>query len=300
MPWFGKKKEINKMSQFNEYSPLKQVAIRHSKDAFVNQEKLSAEWEALRFHSMPLIDQSNNEFDLFRQVLSDSGAEIIELPPDNSLTIDSIYPRDNVLVSPKGLILCNMGRATRTPEAKVNMSVYSSLGYEVAGEIVAPGTLEGGDFIWLDENHAAIGLGPRTNREGIRQLEIILGDSVDLQVVALPEPDHPDDVLHLMSIISPIDQDLALIYRPFMPNSFISWLDRLGVQFIEVPEDEYLPMGCNVLSIAPRQVIMLENLPGVKKRLEAAGCSVRTYSGIEISRKGEGGPTCLTRPLIRH
>ena len=287
------------MSQFNEYSSIKQVAVRHSKDAFVSQEKLSAEWSLLRFHSMPLIDQSNYEFDLFRQILSDSGAEIIDLPPADSLTIDSIYPRDNILVSPKGLILCNMGRATRTPEAAVNMSVYKSLGYKIAGEIISPGTLEGGDFIWLDKSHAAVGLGPRTNSEGIRQLKIILGDSVHLEVVALPEPDHPDDVLHLMSIISPIDQDLALIYRPFMPASFISWLDELGVQFIEVPEDEYLPMGCNVLALGPRQVIMLENLPGVKGRLEAAGCSVRTYSGIEISRKGEGGPTCLTRPLIR-
>ena len=223
------------MSQFNEYSSIKQVAVRHSKDAFVSQEKLSAEWSPLRFHSMPLIDQSNDEFDLFRQILCDSGAEIIDLPPADSLTIDSIYPRDNILVSPKGLILCNMGRATRTPEAEVNMSVYKSLGYTVAGEIISPGTLEGGDFIWLDKNHAAVGLGPRTNSEGIRQLKTILGDSVHLEVVALPEPDHPDDVLHLMSIISPIDQDLALIYRPFMPASFISWLDELGVQFIEVP-----------------------------------------------------------------
>ena len=173
------------MSQFNEYSSIKQVAVRHSKDAFVSQEKLSAEWSPLRFHSMPLIDQSNDEFDLFRQILSDSGAEIIDLPPADSLTIDSIYPRDNILVSPKGLILCNMGRATRTPEAAVNMSVYKSLGFKIAGEIVSPGTLEGGDFIWLDKSHAAVGLGPRTNSEGIRQLKIILGDSVHLEVVAL-------------------------------------------------------------------------------------------------------------------
>jgi len=115
----------------------------------------------------------------------------------------------------------------------------------------------------------------------------------------LPDPEHPDDVLHLMSIISPLDQDLALIYRSFMPKEFLAWLKARGVGFVDVPEEEYLPMGCNVLAIAPRSVVMLENLPGVKTGLERAGCSVLTYQGLEVSRKGEGGPTCLTRPLIR-
>ena len=117
-----------------------------------------------------------------------------------------------------------------------------------------------------------MGLGPRTNQEGIRQLQAILGVQVDLHVVDLPEPEHPDDVLHLMSIISPLDKDLALIYRAFMPESFILWLQNLGIDFVDVPEDEYLPMGCNVLAVGPRQVVMLENLPGVKSGLEAAGC----------------------------
>jgi N-dimethylarginine dimethylaminohydrolase len=287
------------MNQYNEYSALLQVAVRHSRDAFVNRMKLSQEWMPLRFHSMPDIDKSNDEFDQFRQILEASGAEIVDLPASDRLTIDSIYPRDNILVSPKGLILCNMGRSTRTSEAEVNVSVFKALGHSVAGKIVAPGTLEGGDFIWLDQNHAAVGLGPRTNKEGIRQLKAILGESVDLQVVQLPDPGHPDDVLHLMSIISPVDQDLALIYRPFMPDEFVQWLENLSIELVEVPEDEYLPMGCNVLALGPRKVIMLENLPGVKGRLEASGCSVITYSGIEISRKGEGGPTCLTRPLVR-
>jgi N-dimethylarginine dimethylaminohydrolase len=144
-----------------------------------------------------------------------------------------------------------------------------------------------------------VGLGPRTNADGIRQLKDILGPDIELHIVPLPEPNHPDDVLHLMSIISPLDQDLALIYRPFMPRSFIAWLEQLGIQFVEVPDDEYEIMGCNVLAIAPRQAIMLENLPGVKTGLENAGVNVATYKGIEISRKGEGGPTCLTRPLER-
>jgi N-dimethylarginine dimethylaminohydrolase len=248
---------------------------------------------------MPDIEEAHREFGRFRQIFVDCGAEIIDLPTADDLTIDSIYPRDSILICPRGLIICNMGRATRTPEARINASYYESYGHEVVGEIVAPGTLEGGDFIWIDKHHAAVGLGPRTNREGIRQLQAILGDEVELHVVELPDPEHPDDVLHLMSIISPLDKNLALIYRAFMPHRFIQWLEQLGLAFVEVPEEEYLPMGCNVLAVGPRQVVMLENLPGVKSGLEAAGCSVTTYKGLEISRKGEGGPTCLTRPLVR-
>ncbi|MBT5387305.1 MAG: amidinotransferase [Porticoccaceae bacterium] len=287
------------MAKFNEYSTLAQVAIRSAANAFVSESKLAAEWQPLRFHAQPNLSEAIDEYRTFRALLSNSGTEIIDLPAGAELTIDAIYTRDSILVSPKGLILCNMGRASRTPEAKANAEAYRELGHNIAGQIQAPGTLEGGDFIWLDDQHAAVGLGPRTNSEGIRQLQEILGPEVELHVVELPQPDHPDDVLHLMSIISPIDCDLALIYRPFMPDSFISWLEGLGVGFVDVPEEEYLPMGCNVLAIAPRNALMLENLPGVKAGLEAAGCRVNTYKGLEISRKGEGGPTCLTRPLRR-
>jgi N-dimethylarginine dimethylaminohydrolase len=181
-----------------------------------------------------------------------------------------------------------------------NFNTLSTKGYKIAGQIKPPGTLEGGDFIWLDDKHAAVGLGPRTNIEGIEQLQEILGPEVELHIVKLPKPDHPDDVLHLMSIISPLDKDLSLIYKPLMPQTFLDWLSNLKIKFIEVSDKEYLLMGCNVLAIAPRSVIMLENLPNVQHNLEMAGCSVQTYKGMEISRKGEGGPTCLTRPLVRN
>jgi len=195
-----------------------------------------------------------------------------------------------------------MGRASRTAEGPLNAAEYEQHGFTVLGHIKYPGTLEGGDFIWLDAKTAAVALGPRTNRDGIEQLHDLLGRDVDLHVVPLPSPDHPDhpdDVLHLMSIISPLDQNLAVIYRPMMPTAFINWLEAKGMGFVEVPQAEFLPMGCNVLALAPRRVLMLENLPETKSRLEAAGCTVLTYKGLEISRKGEGGPTCLTRPLLR-
>ena len=288
------------MAVFNEYSLLTQVAIRSPLNSFLTDEKLSNEWQDLRFHEKPELKESINEFIEFRKLLLNNEIKIIDLPQAKGLTIDSIYTRDSILISPKGLILCNMGRASRTPEARDNYEHLKLQGYQIAGEILAPGTLEGGDFIWLSDTKAAVGLGPRTNQNGIDQLRKILGNSVDLHVVPLPEPTHPDDVLHLMSIISPLDKDLVLIYRPLMPVSFIQWLEQLGIKFIEVDEAEYLLMGCNVLATSPRSVIMLENLPGVQRSLQNAGCDVQTYKGIEISRKGEGGPTCLTRPLKRN
>ncbi len=287
------------MNLLNEYSQIKEVAIRSPLAGFIDNDKISREWEALRYHAKPDILLAISEYKYFKSLLADDGMEVIDLPPSKKLTLDSIYTRDTILLCDKGLILCNMGRASRTFEVNENFKTLSSMGYEVAGEIKAPGTLEGGDFIWIDNNHAAVGLGPRTNAEGIRQLKEILGPSIDLHIVNLPIPDHPDDVLHLMSIISPLDKDLALIYKPFIPNSFLQWLADLNINFITLSEEEYPLMGCNVLATAPRSIIMLDELPKVQFELEKAQCKIRTYKGIEISRKGEGGPTCLTRPLKR-
>ncbi len=284
---------------WNEYGTLNLVAVRAAENAFRDAARLDEEWRKLRFHQRPDLEEAIQEHRVFRARLESAGAVLIELDDDDNLTLDSIYTRDNIIVSPAGLILCNMGRASRTAEGPFNAAAYSKHGFEVAGSIKAPGTLEGGDFIWLDEKTAAVALGPRTNRVGIEQLHELLGRDVELHVVPLPETDHPDDVLHLMSIISPVDKDLAVIYRPMMPAAFIDWLSARGINFIDVPEDEFLPMGCNVLALGPRSVLMLENLPGTKARLESAGCIVETYKGLEISRKGEGGPTCLTRPLVR-
>ena len=287
------------MNVLDEYSQIKEVAIRSPLSSFINNDKLLKEWSVLRFHSKPDLKQAIVEYAHFRGLLEDDGISIIDLPSSQLLTIDSIYTRDSILISPGGLILCNMGRSSRTPEAKINFSSLKDLGCGIAGDIKAPGTLEGGDFIWIDKNHAAVGLGPRTNQDGIKQLKKILGNDIDLHVVPLPEPNHPDDVLHLMSIISPLDKDLALIYEPFMPQTFIDWLHKRSIELITVNEKEYHLMGCNVLATAPREIIMLEKLPKVQSLLEETGCKIRTYKGDEISRKGEGGPTCLTRPIKR-
>lgn len=290
---------MKKLEGLNEYGQLKVVAVRSPEHAYVSAEKIDEEWETLRFYSAPNLPEALMEHQRFVEALESAGTQVIRLGGDDGLTLDAIYARDALLISPKGLIMCHMGRKGRRVEPAVNAAQLKSIGYPVLGEIKAPGTIEGGDIIWLDDGALAVGQGPRTNAEGIRQLQALLGDDVEVHVVPLPAPDHPEDVFHLMSMISPLDKGLALIYRPLMPDSFISWLEARGIAFVEVPEEEFIPMGCNVLALGPRDVLMLDRLPQTKARLEAVGCRVQTYKGDEISRKGEGGPTCLTRPLVR-
>jgi N-dimethylarginine dimethylaminohydrolase len=170
----------------------------------------------------------------------------------------------------------------------------------VVGEIRRPGCLEGGDVVWLDARTVVVGRGYRTNDDGIRQFRELLGDTIDdLIVVPLPHWRGPNDVFHLMSMLSPVDHDLAVVYSPLMPVPIREVLADRGMRFVEVPDDEFESMGTNVLALAPRRCLMLAGNPRTQAALEAAGAEVVVYEGEQISRKGGGGPTCLTRPLAR-
>jgi N-dimethylarginine dimethylaminohydrolase len=170
----------------------------------------------------------------------------------------------------------------------------------ILGAITGEGKLEGGDVLWVDERTLAVGRGYRTNDEGIRQLRQLTADFIDeLVVVPLPHWNGPDDVLHLLSLISPIDHHLAIGYSKLLPVPFREWLLAREVKLLEVPDAEYESMACNILAVAPRQCLMLSGNPRTKAMLEAEGVEVWEYDGEEISRKGAGGPTCLTRPLQR-
>lgn len=287
------------MTAWNEYGPLRTVALRGPAEAFVDADRIAGQWRGLRFHGAPRLDEAVREHANFTAILARSGAEVHMLPGGADLTLDAIYVRDALIAAPGGLIICHMGRETRRPEARANAAALEQLGFAVLGAIAPPGTLEGGDLIWIDANAAAVGLGPRTNEEGIRQLHTLLGAAVDLETVPLTTPRHPDDVFHLMSIISPLDRDLALIRKPLIAPGFLDWLAGHGIEFVAVASDEFPAMACNVLALGPRHVVMLDGLPCTRARLEAAGCRVEVYKGDEINRKGDGGPTCLARPLIR-
>jgi N-dimethylarginine dimethylaminohydrolase len=286
--------------QGGEFGRLTRVVIKPPREAFRSDAAIAREWRDLSFTAPPDYTHAVDEYARFRTLVASAGANVFELPASDGTGLDSLYARDASVVAPGGVVLCNMGKPQRAREPEAQRRAFETWGIPIAGAIEPPGQLEGGDVIWLDERTVAAGRGYRTNDEGIRQYRAILGDAVDeFLIVPLPHWRGPGDVFHLMSVISPVDRDLAVVYSPLMPVPFRDALAARGVSFVEVPGEEFDSMGANVLAIAPRMCIMLEGNPVTRTRLEQAGARVLAYDGREISLKGGGGPTCLTRPLGR-
>ena len=284
----------------SEVGRLTRVLVKHPGDAFVDEATIAAEWKALGFAGPPALPAAIDEYEAFLEILRSAGAQIDVLPRDPRTNLDSLYARDASVVCARGAILCRMGKRLRANEPAAQSDAFRTLGIPVAGEIAEPGCLEGGDVVWLDDRTVAVGRGYRTNDEGIRQFRGLLGDSIDeLIVVPLPHWRGPGDVLHLMSLVSPVDRDLAVVYSPLLPVPFRERLLERGCTFVEVPDEEFDSMGTNVLALAPRHCVMLKGNPRTRAALERAGATVVEYKGDEISVKGAGGPTCLTRPLVR-
>lgn len=284
----------------SEVAPIRRLLLKHPKDAWVDTRQVEAQWRELRFTALPDLGRALEEYERFVDLVRLPGTEIAFLPHDADTGLDSIYTHDPVVISGRGAILCSMGKKARRGEPEAAGRFFASAGVPIAGRIEGAGRLEGGDVVFLDERSVAVGEGYRTNAEGIRQLRLILGDAVD-EVVAVPLPhwNGPDDVLHLMSLLSPIDRDLLLVRSRLLPAPFRQRLVERGYRLLEVPDAEFDTMGCNVLAVEPRRCVMLEGNPETARLLRDAGCEVRTYDGTEISSKGCGGPTCLTRPLER-
>ena len=288
------------VSAHSESGTLTRVVLKHARDAFGSQQALARQWRELNFTSQPDFERAIDEYERFVEVLRSAGAGIDFLPPAPDTSADSIYVRDASVICDRGAILCRMGKPQRAGEPAAQAAAFETLGLPVLGTIVPPGTLEGGDVAWLAPRTLAVGRGYRTNDEGIAQLSGLLGDSIDeLIEVPLPHWRGPGDVFHLMSIISPVDRDLAVVYSPLMPVPFRERLLDMGIGLVEVPDGEFDTMGANVLAIGPRRCIMLRGNPVTRARLESAGAQVVEYEGAEISVKGGGGPTCLTRPFWR-
>jgi N-dimethylarginine dimethylaminohydrolase len=276
------------------------VLLKRPEEAFVSQRAVDGQWESLHYTARPVFEDAIREHDRFSALLEGLGIEVHYLPRNDSVGLDSVYVRDASIVCDQGVVVCRMGKDVRGTEPEVQQAFFRELGWPIAGAIHAEGRLEGGDVVWVGPRTLAVGLGYRTNEEGIRQLGEILGDSIDeLLIVPLPHWRGEDDVFHLMSIFSPLDLDLALVYLPLLPVPFRAALIAIGLELIEVPDAEYDTMACNVLAVAPRRCIALAGNPETRRRLEAAGVTVHEYAGDEISVKGAGGPTCLTRPLVR-
>jgi len=284
----------------SEVAPLRRVVVKHPDDAVRDAAAIAEEARALNYAGTPDLDRARTEYEAFVRLIADEGADVLRLPRAGEAGLDSIYARDASVVSPRGMILASMGKAERSGEPAAQARAFAAWGTPVAGIIQPPGRLEGGDVVWLDDRIVAVGRGYRTNAAGIAQFRAILGDAVDeLIEVPLPHWRGPADVFHLMSILSPVDYRLTVVYAPLMPVPFRERLLDLGFDFIDVPTEEFDSMGANVLALGPRHCVMLAGNPRTRERLEQAGVRVRTYEGREISIKGGGGPTCLTRPVAR-
>ena len=281
-------------------STIRKVLIKDPKSAYKNQANIDTQYNELNYFGKPDFEISLKDYDSFKSILHNNGIEIHCLPSDDITSLDSIYTHDPCLVSNSGVILCSMGKDLRRKEPGMISNYFESLGIPIIGRISSPGKLEGGDIVWIDNRTVAVGVGYRSNFEGIMQLKQILSDDIDEIIpVHLPHWTGPADCLHLMSNVSPIDQNLFLVYSKLLPVSFREYLLSRKIKLIEVPDEEYESMGCNVLAIAPRKVIMIEGNNITKKILEDEGVEIFTYPGLEISNKGAGGPTCLTRPFLR-
>jgi len=292
--------ELMRCGSQPEIDPIKSLLLKHPRAAFKSQKNILAQWKSLNYSAPPDFKKALEEYDSFLEILKRFVPEIYFLPPDDKTGLDSIYVRDSLLMTDKGVVLCRMGKEERLAESAAAGKFLKELGIPVLGSIRGEGRLEGGDIVWFDKRILAVGLGYRTNRQGQRQFRELLADAVDECLeVPLPHWEGPEGVMHLMSLISPVRRDLAVVYSRLLPVPFREWLLERGIRLIEVPDSEFETMGCNVLALASGRCIMIEGNPLTRRMLEDAGVEVHEYRGEEISRKGAGGPTCLTRPLLR-
>jgi dimethylargininase len=255
-------------------------------------------WREYGWRAEPDVAKLAVEHEAFCTALGAGGAEVLlagtHLPDDP----DAIYVFDPAIVCDRGAIVLRSGKPGRQVESDAIAADLEQAGVPVAARLTAPELADGGDTIWLDEDTLLVGRGYRTNDVGIRALEAAL-PSVRLLSFDLPNLHGSNIVLHLLSLLSPVDDDLVVAYLPLLPVRLVQLLHEREIQIVEVPGEEFETMGPNVLALAPRVALVLEGNDETRRRLERAGVDVRTYRGDEISRKGDGGPTCLTRPLLR-
>ncbi len=282
----------------SEIAAIQRLLLKSPREAWRDREAVRREWRALGYTDEPDFVRACDEYDGFVENLRRSVPEIHFLPVDGRTGLDSIYVRDAALVAPRGVVLAHMGKTLRRGEPAAVGAFCAEAGRPVIGEIREPGTLEGGDVAWLDAATVAVGHGYRTNAEGIRQLrEVVAPDGIEVVEVPLPHWEGPGDVFHLMSLLSPVGERKLLVYSRLLPVPFRRLLLDRGFALLEVPEIEFATMGANVLALAPGKCLALAGNPRTAEVLDRAGVEVLTYEGKEISLKGAGGPTCLTRPF---
>jgi dimethylargininase len=273
-------------------APLRRVLVRPPRPGD------EASWRSYGWRAEPDPARLAEEHEAFREALGATGAEVIVARTPMGADPDAIYAYDPAIISDRGAILLRPGKEGRRSEVEALGVDLVEAGVPIAARIEPPATAEGGDTLWLDDRTLVVGRSYRTNDAGIAALSAAI-PGVSVIAFDLPHLRGEGEVLHLLSLISPLAGDLAVVYLPLLPARLVELLRGRGVAFVEVPDEEFEGMACNVLALAPRVALALDGNPETRRRMERAGVDVRVYRGDEISRKGDGGPTCLSRPILR-
>ena len=275
--------------------PLRRVLVKRPDAAFSVDNP--AQWH---YSGKPDLEIARQEHDALVGILRGAGAEVLFHDEIQLHLADAIFVHDPAIVTDQGVVILKMGKELRRGEEAAMVGRFEELGVPILHELQGEARAEGGDLLWIDHDTLAVGQGFRTNGEGLKQLREALEPlGVGILPIPLPYFGGPEACLHLMSLISMVDHDLAVVYPPLLPVPFWQYLRERDVSLVHVPDEEWETMGPNVLALAPRRCVMLDGNPVTKRRLEEAGCEVLTYEGNEVSLKAEGGPTCLTRPILR-
>jgi len=279
---------------------LSRVLVCPPRNAGWDRPDKTAAWHELGFHHSPEFAAAQTEHDTLCRLLADAGAEVVCLPSSDAFTLDTVYVHDASLPTDYGLILMNPGKANRVPEACAHAAYCAHLGIPVFGEISVPGTSEAGDMVWLDLRTLLVGHGYRTNKAGIDQVRSLLAPKgVAVLAAPLPYGPGPSACLHLMSLMSMLDEQTILVDLPWLAVETVELLRARGFRLVEIDYSERDSLACNVLSLGSKRLIALEENARTNQRMRQAGFDVLTFPGTELCLNGSGGPTCLTRPLLR-
>ena len=271
-------------------APLRRVLLRRP--------ATTGEWAAGGWER-PDTERLVRQHEAFCQLLDDLGCGV-EVADAIEGRVDACYVHDPVIVTGRGAIRLQMAKPARSDEPQYAAADLVQRGVPITGELRGDARADGGDKFWIDRDTLALGAGYRTNAEAREQLEEILGrEEVGVEVYDLPHAEWPDSVMHFMSFVSAITEDLYVIYESLAPVRFLQHIRERGVRWISVDPEEYDKLGSNVLAARPGVAVMCDGAPRVRRELEREGCEVHVYEGSEISQKGVGGPTCLTAPILR-
>jgi N-dimethylarginine dimethylaminohydrolase len=281
-------------------APLQRVMVCSPRTAGWNLLEPVAHWRDLGFHHVPKFAEAQAQHEVLCRELEAAGAEVIELPPAPDLSLDAVYTHDASLITDFGLIAMRPGKSNRVTEGRHHASFAAQMGIVSLAKITEPGTTEAGDIVWLDPKTLLVGHGYRTNAAGIAQLRDLLAPKgVRVLSAPLPYGPGPSACLHLMSLISLLDEQTAVVDLPWLAVETVELLTGRGFRLVEIDSSERDTLACNVLALGGKCLLAIEENRKTNARLRDAGFDVRTFQGSEVCINGSGGPTCLTRPLLR-